>query len=255
MKSTRNSNSFQIILMLFTFPFLLALAFGEVQDVPAMQVDDKNPTVTSGQATFIGKYENKNYSRVFYGIRYAQPPINNLRFSPPVPLDLVGTVNASEQGFRCYQALGITTILTKITQSEDCLNLNVYTPTNAANLPVFVYIFGGGFAGQSIQDPMYDGNRLLARTRDVVVVTLNYRQAALGFLAPEQVRKEIGMLNVGLQDQVVALEWIKKNIGAFGGDPNRVTLAGHSAGALSIAAHMLANKGKQDLFQRAIMMG
>jgi para-nitrobenzyl esterase len=242
-----------MLFTLITF-FIFVLAHSK-EVVPAFEVDELNPIVTAGKASFVGLWKNNNQSRAFYAIRYGQPPINDLRFRPPVALELEGLVNATERGNRCHQSIGITTILTNSPQSEDCLNLNVYTPTNASNLPVFVYIFGGAFAGQSIQDPMYDGNRMLARTKDVIIVTINYRQAAFGFLASELLLKEVGSLNFGLLDQVLAFDWVKKNIAAFGGDPKRITVAGQSAGALSIAAHLLANKGKQEYFHRAVLLG
>ncbi|OBZ75690.1 Lipase 1 [Grifola frondosa] len=143
-------------------------------------------------------------------------------------------------------------------ESEDCLSLNIWRPTNAgpsANLPVVVWIYGGGFeiGGTST----YDGGIIVRRSiqlgEPVIYVSMNYRITAFGFLASQEV-KDAGVGNLGLQDQRLALRWVQKYIGAFGGDPSKVTIWGQSAGAISAALHMLANGGDTEgLFRGAFM--
>ena len=128
--------------------------------------------------------------------------------------------------------------------SEDCLNLNVFTPArDDAARPVMVWIFGGGYVNGDGADPMFDG-RVLAATGDVVVVTINYRLGVFGFLAGDHA-------NLGLTDQIAALTWIRHHIDSFGGDPGNVTLFGESAGAMSICT-LLTMPGAKGLFHRAI---
>lgn len=133
---------------------------------------------------------------------------------------------------------------------ENCLSVNVWTPAEAhrKKLPVLVWIHGGGFTPGSDSVPVYDGSAL---ARDgVVVVSINYRLGALGTLGASEFR-DAGGGNFWLQDQIAGLQWVKRNISAFGGDPRRVTIAGQSAGAISVHALMLSPKAK-GLFQQAI---
>lgn len=144
--------------------------------------------------------------------------------------------------------------LTQNDVSEDCLYLNIWTPAKSPDEkhPVFMYIYGGGFSSGSAQVPVYDGEGLARK--GLVVVTINYRVGVLGFLAHPELTRESGHNasgNYGLLDQLAALRWIQKNIAAFGGDPGRVTIAGQSAGAMSV--HFLtASPLAKGLFQRAI---
>ncbi|CDO34087.1 carboxylesterase/lipase family protein [Novosphingobium sp. KN65.2] len=134
--------------------------------------------------------------------------------------------------------------------SEDCLFLNVWTPRLTGRKPVMVWIHGGGFAGGSASVPIYDGAKLAAR--GIVVVTINYRVGAFGFLAHPALTAEAGSSgNYGLMDQIAALRWVKRNIARFGGDPSAVTIAGQSAGAASVHA-LLAAPSAEGLFHRAI---
>jgi carboxylesterase type B len=137
-------------------------------------------------------------------------------------------------------------------QSEDCLFLNLWTPTrnSARNLPVMVWIHGGSFVDGAGSMDVYDGARLAARG-DVIVVTLNYRLGAIGFLAGGAGANRLAG-NYGFEDQQLALEWVGRNIRRFGGDPTRVTIFGESAGAMSVGAH-LAAPGSRPLFRNAIM--
>lgn len=136
--------------------------------------------------------------------------------------------------------------------SEDCLSLNVWTPANATKAPVFVWIHGGALVNGASREDVYDGARMAAQ--GVVVVTINYRLGVLGYLAhPElsaESRKNISG-NYGLMDQIEALRWIERNIAAFGGDPDNVTIAGESAGALSVM-YLMASPPARGLFDKAI---
>ncbi|KAG8712189.1 hypothetical protein FRC08_014920 [Ceratobasidium sp. 394] len=172
----------------------------------------------------------------FLGIRFAQPPVGPLRFKAPVPwTPPTGTkvVNATRLGDSCEQAVEYSSN----TISEDCLTLNIWKPTKVSGkLPVMVWIHGGGYyIGESAR---YPGTFLLERAakigKPVIYVALNYRFGLYGF-PPGQAAADAGALNLGLKDQRLALEWIQKNIKYFGGDPEKVTLFGVSAGAISIA--------------------
>src|SRR5438874_8010392 len=137
--------------------------------------------------------------------------------------------------------------------SEDCLYLNVWTPakTPSDNLPVMVWIYGGGFVGGQTSVPMYDGTKLAEK--GVVLVSVAYRLGVFGFLAHHELTRESGKGsgNYGLQDQIAGLRWVKANIAKFGGDPNRVTIFGESAGGIAVSM-LAASPQAKGLFQRAI---
>ena len=140
-------------------------------------------------------------------------------------------------------------------KSEDCLYLNVWTPAKIKNrhLPVLVYFYGGGFIAGDGSEPRYDGENM-ARNKDIVTVTANYRLGVFGFLAYPGLTKESkhhASGNYGLMDQVQVLRWVKQNIAAFGGDPNKVTIAGESAGSISVSA-LMASPLSENLFRGAI---
>jgi para-nitrobenzyl esterase len=192
----------------------------------------------------------------FKGIAYAAPPVGRLRWRPPQPArpwngvrtaDAFGPIcpqnyNASDNGVGPPLA------------SEDCLSLNVWAPDLQGPLkPVMVWIHGGGFVNGSASAPLYDG-AALAR-QGVVVVTLNYRLGWLGFFAHPAISAEqpAGPLaNYGLMDQIAALQWVKRNIAAFGGDPGNVTLFGESAGGMSVNKLMISPAAR-GLFHKAIV--
>jgi para-nitrobenzyl esterase len=191
--------------------------------------------------------------RRFLGVPYAAPPLGALRFAPPAPHPgWRDPRDAAAFGFAPLQpADGLSRTLGLLgdhPQSEDCLTLNVFAPAAPAPpRPVMVWLHGGAFQTGTAAGPAYDGARL-AQRGGVVVVTLNYRVGALGFLhtgAP-------GCANLGLQDQLAALRFVQVGIGAFGGDPARVTVFGESAGAGSIAC-LLAMPAARGLFRRAIV--
>jgi para-nitrobenzyl esterase len=189
---------------------------------------------------------------VFRGIPYAQAPLGELRFRAPQPPEAwSGTRSARAFGASAPQDRLMTDVGVR---SEDCLFLNVWTPAlDGARRPVMVWVHGGSFNMGSGSQPMYDAANL-ARRGNLVVVTINYRLGALGFV---HLRELLGAqadradANNGLRDQVAALRWVQENIAAFGGDPENVTLFGESAGAMSIGC-LLAAPSARGLFRRAI---
>ena len=194
---------------------------------------------------------------VFKGIPYAQPPVGAMRWKAPLPAQKwKGTRDATQFGAACIQPKGRPDSIyfwSLPKTSEDCLYLNVWAPGDARNAPVFVWIHGGALSGGSGSEPLYDGTKFAER--GIVVVTINYRLGPLGFLvhpalSAESRRKISG--NYGLLDQVAALQWVKKNIGAFGGDAANVTIAGESAGGLSVM-YLMAAPGAHGLFHKAIL--
>ena len=186
------------------------------------------------------------------GIPYAAPPIGELRWASPRPAaPWNGTREATRPGSACAQLPGLP--MDTPSEAEDCLYLNVTTPSAPVErkLPVMVWLHGGHFLFG--QGDTY-GAASLAADGDVVVVTVNYRLGALGFLAPPALDggRDAPSGNFGLEDQQAALRWVRENASGFGGDPENVTLFGESAGATSVCAH-LAAPGSAGLFHRAIM--
>ncbi len=191
--------------------------------------------------------------RVFEGVPYAAAPVGPLRWQPPVaPARWTAVRDATRPGLRCIQDTRADPDFGRPT-GEDCLNLTVWTPdgaTSRAPRPVMVWIHGGGFLNGS--SDLYNAGWLTTRG-DIVVVTINYRLGALGFLAHPALAKDRDQLgNYGLADQQAALRWVRDNIGAFGGDPAKVTIAGESAGAISVCDHLVAPESA-GLFRAAIM--
>ena len=209
-----------------------AAAPGDAQDAGGAVVDAPAGSVRGTSEGAVAVYK---------GIPYAAPPVGEARWQPPRPAERWdGVRDATAFGPACYQptvpgaANGIY-YEDVGAMSEDCLSLNVWTPQDAENAPVFVWIHGGALVSGASSFEMYDGARLAKQ--GVVVVSINYRLGVLGFLAhpelstesPEQISG-----NYGLMDQIAALRWIEQNIKAFGGNPDNVTIAGESAGALSV---------------------
>ncbi|GIG58943.1 carboxylic ester hydrolase [Longispora fulva] len=182
--------------------------------------------------------------RTFQGVPYAAPPVGPLRWTAPRPAaSWTATRDATLPGAACAQPPGLP--VGRPSTEEDCLFLNVTTPRNARKVPVMVWMHGGDLAYGA--GDIYGAARLAARG-DVVVVTVNYRLGAFGFLA----HPALGDGNYGLQDQQAALRWVRANAGAFGGDPRNVTLFGESAGGFSTCSH-LASPASAGLFDRVII--
>ena len=187
--------------------------------------------------------------RIFRGIPFAQPPVGDLRWREPQPVkSWTGVRPAVKFGPRCIQPTIFSDMIFRSDgMSEDCLYLNVWTParSSAERLPVLVYFYGGGFVAGDSSEPRYDGESMAAK--GIVVVTVNYRLGVFGFLAHPELTRESphkSSGNYGLLDQNAALRWVQRNIAAFGGDPRRVTIAGESAGSVSVSAQMASPLSK-----------
>lgn len=193
---------------------------------------------------------------VFRGIPYALAPVEARRWRAPEPAQRWrGVRNATQFGAACYQPVSRSGGIYSGDQppmSEDCLFLNIWAPADARNAPVFVWIHGGSLATGSGADQLYDGTRLAQQ--GIIVVSINYRLGALGYMAHPGLSAESpeGISgNYGLLDQIEALRWINRNIAAFGGDAGNVTIAGESAGGLSVM-YLMAAPAARGLFAKAI---
>ncbi len=193
--------------------------------------------------------------RIFRGIPFAAPPTGEHRWKEPRPaIPWEGVRDALEPGPHCMQGAIFGDISFPRPASEDCLNLNIWTPAAADSdrLPVMVWIHGGGFQAGAGPEPRHDGDALARK--GVVVVTINYRLGVFGFLAHPELTRESGRKssgNYGLLDQVAALRWVRDNIAAFGGNPQNVTIFGESAGLFAVSA-LMASPPAAGLFHRAI---
>jgi para-nitrobenzyl esterase len=231
------------------FGSLVALTLGSagVGAVPG-------PAVNAPAGKVRGTYEQD--VGVYRGIPYAKPPVGALRWRPPAPMARwAGERRATDFGPACVQPQAKTVSIYSgdpLPVSEDCLTLNVWSPRGAKAAPVLVWIHGGALTTGSSREPLYDGRRLAER--GVVVVSINYRLGVLGWLAHPGLSAETPQRvsgNYGLLDQIAALKWIQKNIGAFGGNPGNVTIAGESAGGLSVM-YLMSSPAARGLFSRAI---
>lgn len=230
----------------------LTIAFSTWASTPSRAEDGVYAATASGEVE--GLWEDG--LRVFKGIPYAAPPVGELRWrAPRPPASWTGTHRAYAFGPACPQAPSKEVVLDDM--SEDCLTLNVWSPASrpGTRLPVMVWIHGGAFEKGSARDPIYDGSNLASR--GVVMVTINYRLGFFGFFGHPQLDGEaqaegVPTANYGLLDQLAALQWVKNNIEAFGGDPSNVTLFGESAGGISVLALMTAPAAR-GLFQKAII--
>jgi carboxylesterase 2 len=214
------------------------------------------PTITTTQGYLRGSISNFRSGATSYkGIPYAAPPVGDLRWkAPEAASSWNGTLNATEFGPQCAQPSSSAGIFSsgKESTSEDCLTLNIWTPTyddisviTSKNLPVYVWIFGGRFEGGSGDVKTYDGSGLAVK--DVIVVTLNYRLGSLVFIAHTDLSAESAHNSTGnyaLMDQQLALRWVQDNIRNFGGNPNQVVVGGQSAGSASALDVMYSNLTK-----------
>ncbi|HZS56751.1 MAG TPA: carboxylesterase/lipase family protein [Bryobacteraceae bacterium] len=220
---------------------LLAAAAATYGALPA-QIQTQSGAV-EGMPSADGKVQ------VFEGIPFAAPPVGKLRWQAPQPAAAwEGVRKATTFGARCMQAPIYSDMIFRDSgPSEDCLYLNVWTPATSASakLPVMVWIYGGGFAAGASSEPRQDGSKLAEK--GVVVVSMNYRLGIFGFFAHPELTKESPQHasgNYGLMDQAAALDWVHKNIAAFGGDPDKVTIFGESAGSISVCAQMASPLSK-----------
>jgi para-nitrobenzyl esterase len=231
----------------------LSLLTIAVIGVVIVRAQADGPQATTASGVVQGTVEPSGVHS-FKGIPYAAPPVGDLRFKEPQPV-------VSWQGIRKTQAFGPRAMQLPIYSdmkfrsdgmSEDCLYLNVWAPASGSHLPVLVYFYGGGFVCGDGSEYRYDGESMAKR--GVVAITVNYRLGVFGFLSHPDLTKESvhhASGNYGLLDQHAALEWVQQNIAAFGGDPGRVTIAGESAGSISVCAQMASPLSK-GLFQGAI---
>ncbi|CAE6495943.1 unnamed protein product [Rhizoctonia solani] len=205
--------------------------------------------------SYLGIRNTTSKQDTFFGIPYAKPPVGALRFKPPqawAPGSSKTLVNATTNRSICIQS----TPIDYSAVSEDCLHLSLWRPNNiTAKLPVMVWIYGGGFLNGSTLGYPGEGilNTAFQLSKPVVYVAMNYRLGIYGF-PPGKQSETAGALNLGLKDQRLALEWVKKNIGLFGGDPDRVMIFGESAGAMSVAYQMMYKDGEHGgVFRTALM--
>ena len=232
----------------------LSSAFVSLVLWPALASAGSGPVVDAPAGKLEGQLNGK--LRVFKGIPFAEPPVGQARWKPPSPMPRwAGVREATEFGPACYQpTVKIQTVYSRgpLPMSEDCLTLNIWTPADARNAPVFFWIYGGALTSGASREEMYNGARLAAR--GIVVVSINYRLGVFGWLAHPELSAESpkGISgNYGLLDQIEALQWVRQNIRAFGGDPENVTIAGESAGALSVM-YLMAAPPARGLFAKAI---
>lgn len=211
----------------------------------------KSLRVRTRQGIYDG-FIDKRGVKTWLGIPYAKPPIGNLRRHAPEPLEPSNkTFDAKKFGYSPMQAEDEIETASLLPQSENCLTLNIWTRGAKNNLPVMVFIPGGGFVGGGSGDPLYNGANFAAN-QNALIVTLNYRVNIFGFMnfaSVDSAFSDSGYL--GIKDQIAALEWIRENILNFGGDPSNVTIFGESAGATSVMLLMVAPSA-QGLFQKAI---
>jgi para-nitrobenzyl esterase len=216
---------------------------GQIPECEGGEADPASCLACARQGLVQGKLTEQTCE--YLGIPYAKPPVGELRWTAPQPADSwSGTLEATEFGTTCVQGVGFGDLLAggASEKSEDCLSLNVWTPVTPSSdaLPVMVFIHGGGYSsGATNTYPGYG----LSEKGPVVVVSMNYRLAALAFFAhpdldAERPDKPSG--SDGIRDQQLALQWVQDNIASFGGDPDNVTVFGESAGASSVCIHMVS---------------
>ncbi|KAL4910113.1 hypothetical protein BDW74DRAFT_173580 [Aspergillus multicolor] len=232
-------------------PYLIGQAVALAEQNSSVSVKIRNGTV-------VGVDYASSQVQHFLGIPYAQPPVGNLRLRQAEPLNAsFGTLAAQSFGPACYGP----DIDSNPNSSEDCLSLNIWRPDghtgNNTPKPVLVWFYGGGLQRGYTADPRFEGTNIVRISseisKEVMLVSVNYRLGPLGFLNGQQMADH-DLLNLGMLDQRLALHWIQENIAAFGGDPTKVTIAGESAGAVSVYSHMMAYGGRDDkLFRGAIL--
>ncbi len=229
-----------LLLVICFLPF--AFCTGQSINLFPVQTTIENGTIK-------GNYDTKTEVQKYFGVPFAKPPVGNLRWKAPQPLDnWVGVKETKKFGPRPMQSIVFGDMMSRSNGlSEDCLYLNVWTPAkrNTKNLPVLVYFYGGGnFAGDA-SEPRYDGESMARK--GIVVITCNYRLGIFGFMAHPELSAEAPYKasgNYGLLDQLSVLRWVQKNIAQFGGDAQHVTIAGESAGSINVSYHMASPLSK-----------
>jgi len=230
----------KILIAIFLISALTPLAFSQIQTAKVTGGEVQG-VVTDGIS-------------IFKGIPFAAPPVGDLRWKAPAPVQTwTGIKKAEAFGPACMQASGAMGNTAPV--SEDCLYLNVWTPAKkpGEKIPVIVWIYGGGFSGGSTSTSMYDGMGFARK--GVVLVSVAYRVGPFGFLAHAELSSESGKGsgNYGLEDMIAGLKWVKENIARFGGDPANVTIFGHSAGGMAVNM-LAASPVTKGLFHRVICM-
>ncbi|CEL07886.1 hypothetical protein ASPCAL11040 [Aspergillus calidoustus] len=225
---------------------------------PTTQGHIKSPKAHVKNGTYEGIYSAEYHQDFFLGVPFAQPPVDNLRFRLPQSLNSTwkGSKTAKDYSLLC---VGYGLDQTFYEQSEDCLYLNVVRPAGYEHeqLPVGFWIHGGGFSNGGGGDQRYNLSFIVEQSvkigKPIIGVSINYRLSLWGFLYSNEVVGE-GITNLGLRDQRIALQWVQENIAAFGGDPEKVTIWGESAGAASVGFQLTAYGGRDDkLFRAAIL--
>lgn len=236
--------------------FTLAILFGITTSLKAQNSNSFEVQTKIKNGMIAGSFDTKTGIQKFFGIPFAKPPVGDLRWKAPQPVgNWSGIKETKKFGPRAVQAPVFGDMDFKSDGvSEDCLYLNVWTPAdrNTKDLPVLVYFYGGGFVAGDGSEPRYNGEAMAQK--GIVVVTVNYRLAIFGFLAHPDLSAEApynASGNYGLMDQTASLKWVKENIAAFGGDPKKVTIAGESAGSISVS-YQMASPLSKDLIAGAI---
>ncbi len=224
--------------------FLFQMTFNMAQDKNAFSIQTKTE-----QGIIEGSYDTHTNIQTYFGVPFAKPPVGELRWKAPQPLDdWEGVKQTKTFGPRPMQTMVFGDMKSRSNGvSEDCLYLNIWTPAtrNTKGLPVLVYFFGGGNVAGDASEPRYDGESMAKK--GMVVVTTNYRLNIFGFLAHPELSAEAPYKasgNYGLLDQNAALKWVQKNIAAFGGDPKKVTITGESAGSIGVSQQMASPLSK-----------
>ena len=233
---------------------------------PAVTETSETSSVEIGKTKYIGIYDTENNQFIFRGIPYAKPPIGELRWKSPVPLSTdPNVINAQSFKPACMQDEYTTVWYQDVAElfgnprdvfqhvdavSEDCLYLNIWTNSldQTSKKPVMVWVHGGADTGGWSYEPNYLGHHLASK--DVVVVSINYRLNIFGFFAHPQMSNQTG--NFGLEDEILALQWVKDHIAAFGGDPENITYFGESAGGAHVS-YLIASPMGKGLFKRGII--
>lgn len=236
------------------------LAAGIALCIAAISCSERqnDPVAVCENGHFTG-YVEDNGVLTFKGIPFAKAPVGQLRWKAPQPVEASEDVfEAKTNGLPGLQSYDVGEVASHGELSEDCLYLNIWTKDlrMRKGRPVMVWIHGGSYGWGGTIDPLYEGKYLVAEYPDVVLVTVEYRVNAMGFIDFIDVPGGEDFPDapyLGILDQQQALRWIQKNIGAFGGDPDNVTIFGESAGGGSVSAHLIA-KGSEGLFRRAIPM-